>query len=244
MTFATLRNYTKWCIALIFVLTVTSSVFGQFYIVGGASYWPSIEPPQSTLYGLPFGDQGDKGVDRNTDLWVGAGYRVNDSWSFEAFFSRLPSTEVDVDLFSIYGGPQIVPQSVSISIATDTTVLGLGAVYEFYINDQVSLIGKVGVARTQQNTEVDVSFPRLPFLPIFFGDDNYFDDDDYYEQYFDDDIYDEILEDDESTFDMYFALGVKLPIQNTPASVSATYQLISTPEDSESGLFVGIHWDL
>ena len=231
--------------AIACVLTLTSSVFGQYYLLGGASYWPSLEPPQTTAYGFPFADRDENGVDRRTELWVGAGYQVNDSWSFEAFFSKLPSTEVDVDFFSIYGERQIVPQSVSLSITTDTTVLGFGAVYEFHINEQVSLIGKAGVARTQQNTEVDVSLPRFPFPPIYFGDDDYYFDDDYfYEQFFDDDLFDDILGADESTFDMYFAFGVKVPIQSSRASVSATYQFISTPGDSESGLFVGIRWDL
>lgn len=235
----------KWCIAIASILTVTSTVFGQFYLLGGASYWPSFEPPQTTVYGFPFADREDDGVDSRTELWVGAGYQVNDSWSFEAFFSKLPSTEVEVNLFSIYGAPQIVPQSVSLSVSTDTSVLGVGAVYEFFINDRMSLIGKAGVARTHQNTEVDVSLPRFPFPPIYFGDDDFsFDDDVFYEQFFGDDLFDDILNEDESTFDMYFAVGVKVPIQNTRASISATYQFISTPGDSESGLFVGIRWDL
>lgn len=245
LTLATLKKFLKWLVASTLVLTITSSVFGQFYILGGASYWPSLEPPKTTLYGLPLADGDEEGVDRLTDLWIGAGYRVNETWSFEAFFSKLPSTQADIDLFSIFGGQWIVPQSVSLSITTDTNVLGFGAVYEFPINDQLSLIGKAGVARTQQSTEVDLSLPSFPFPPIFFGDDDdFFNVDDYYDEYFVDDILDDLLEEDETTFDMYFAFGIKLPIQNTRASVSATYQFISTPQESESGLFVGICWDL
>jgi len=238
----------KYLIASAFVLLATNSVFGQFFVQGGSSYWPSFDVPQLTLYNFPLGNRDDGAVERRTDLWLGAGFRIDEAWSFETFFSRLPSTEVRTELFSIYGSRPILPQSVSISVNTDTTTVGFGAVYDLYINERISLIGKAGVAVTQQDVDVDVSFSRFPGPPIYFGDDDFddlFDADDLFDDFrFDDDYYDDLIGDDDSTLDMYFAVGVRLPIQESPGFVTATYQLISTPRDSESGLYVGICWQL
>lgn len=238
----------KYVIVSTVLMLVTNSVLGQFFVQGGTSYWPNFEAPQLTLYDFPLGNRDDGTVDRRTDLWIGAGYRVDETWSFETFFSRLPSTEVSTDLFSIFGSRPILPQSVSISVITDTTTVGFGAVYDLYINDRVSLIGKAGVAFTQQDVEVDVTLPRFPIPPIYFGDydfDDLFDINEVFDDLLsDDDYYDDLIGEDESTLDMYFAVGVRLPIQDTPASVTATYQLVSTPGDSESGFYVGLCWEL
>ena len=241
-------NSLKYVVLSTVMLLATNSVFGQFFVQGGTSYWSSFEVPQLTLYDFPLGNRDDGAVDRRTDLWIGAGYRVDDAWSFEAFFSRLPSTEVSTDLFSIFGSRPIFPQSVSISVKTDTTTVGFGAVYDLYINERISFIGKAGVAFTQQDVEVDVSFPRFPGPPIYFGDDDFddiFDIDDLFGDFvIDGDYYDDLIGDDDSSLDMYFAVGVRLPIQDSPASVTATYQFVSTPRDSESGFYVGLCWEL
>ena len=239
----------KYLIAITVVLLATNNVFGQFFVQGGSSYWPSFNVPQLTLYDFPLGNRDDGTVERRTDLWLGAGFRVDEAWSFEGFFSKLPSTEVNVDLFSIYGGRPILPQNVSISVNTDTTTIGFGAVYDLYINERISfIVAKAGVAFTQQDVDVDASFPRFRGPPIYFGDDDFddlFDIEDLFEDFvYDEDYYDDLIGDDESTLDMYFAVGVRLPIQDSPASVTATYQFISTPRDSESGLYVGICWQI
>ncbi len=139
-------------------------MFGQFFVQGGTSYWPSFEVPQLTLYDYPLGNRDDGTVNRRTDLWIGAGYRVDDAWSFEAFISRLPSSEVSIDLFSIWDSRPILPQTVSISVNTDTTTVGFGAVYDLYINKRISFIGKAGTAFTQQDVEVMHPFRDFPFL--------------------------------------------------------------------------------
>ena len=227
-------------------LITTNCVLGQFYLQGGASRWADFEPPNSILSDRSFVDRETTGIDGNTAFWVGAGYHANEEWSFEAFYSRLPSTEVNSELYIYYWGRPISsnpirPQTISVSVNTDTTMVGVGAVYDFYVNDRLSIIGKAGVAYTQQDSDFDISVPFFRSPPIFFGDDDY--DFDFYDDqfYFDDD---RLFGEDESSIDMYFALGVRLPIQDTPASVTAIYQFISTPSSSESGLFVGIRWDL
>ena len=237
---------TQYVVGCALVLITTNCVLGQFYLQGGTSNWFDFEPPSSILSELPLVDRESSNIDRNTQLWLGAGYQVNQEWSFEAFYSKLPSTEINSELYVFYRGRPISPgpirpQTISISVNTETTIVGVGAIYDFYVNDRLSIIGKAGVAYTKQDSEVDVSFSFFQIPPIFFGNDNY--DFDLYDDgfYLDDDG---LFGDDESTLDMYFALGVRLPIQNTPASVTATYQFISTPSGSESGLFVGIRWDL
>ena len=240
-----LKYYVLSCL----VLLATNSVFGQFFLQGGSSYWPDFDVPQLSRYNIPLrGDHDDGTLDRRADLWVGAGYRLDEAWSFEAFLSRLPSTEVSADLFSIFGSPRIVPLSLSISMKTDTTTVGFGAVYDLFINERVSLIGKAGVAFTQQEVEVGVSFPRFPLPPIYFEDDDvlfFFDEDSLFEDLESyGDYYEELIGDDESALDMYFAIGVRLPIQDSPGSVTATYQFISTPRDTQSGLYLGLCWEL
>lgn len=236
----------NYVIASALVLIASNSVLGQFYLQGGASNWFDFEPPSTIISELPFLGEDSSSVDGNTQFWLGAGYQVNEEWSFEAFYSKLPSTEVNSDIYIFFNGRPVVPrpiapQSVSISVTTDTTTMGVGAVYDFHVNDRLSIIGKVGIAFTQQDSEVDINLPRFPIPPIYFGDDDIGLDLIGSDFYFDED---DLFEDDENSTDMYFAAGVRLPIQDSPASVIATYQLISTTDESESGLFVGIRWDL
>ena len=233
-------NFTKFwrlSIASIALVIASNSVFGQFYLQGGASYWPDLHTPSSILSERWLDENDSTSNHRNSDLWLGTGYSVNEEWSFEVFFSKLPSTEVSskLNLYSTFGDRLIVPQSISISQKTETTIIGVGAVYDFYIGERLSLIGKAGVAYTTQESEIDVSFPRFRFPTFIYDDDDYYDD--WFEDYLD-------LGDDESMLDMYFAIGVRLPIQETQASVTATYQFVNTPGHSESGLLIGIRWNL
>lgn len=239
-------NQLKCVIASVLLLITSNSVFGQFYLQGGASNWFDFEAHSSLVTQLPIVDRESSKVDGNTQFWLGAGYQVNEEWSFEAFYSKLPSTEVNSDLYFFYEERPflrelILPQTISISVKTNSTTVGVGAVYDFYVNEQLSLIGKAGVAFTQQDSVVGVMFPRFRVQRIFFEDDD--DEFDSYDDgfYFDDDGF---FDDEASTIDMYFAVGVRLPIQDTRACVTATYQFVNTPESSESGLFVGIRWDL
>ena len=231
----------------VLVLIASNSVLGQFYLQGGISSWIDFEAPDSILSDLPILDN-ESSVDGNSQYWLGAGYQVSDEWSFEAFYSKLPSTEVNSEMYIFFGGRPILPgpiypQAISVTVNTETTTFGVGAVYDFYVNDRLSIIGKAGIAFTQQDSEVDIEFPRygIGFPPIDYGDDDFelhlFPED----FYFDEDFF---YGGDENSTDMYFAVGVRIPIQDSPASVTATYQFINTPDDSESGLFVGIRWEL
>ena len=89
-------------IATALVLIASSSVFGQFYLQGGASNWFDFEPPSSIISELPFLDEDSSSVDGNVQFWLGAGYQVNEEWSFEAFYSELPSTEVNTEFYIFF----------------------------------------------------------------------------------------------------------------------------------------------
>ena len=225
----------QYCVLGAFVLLTTHSVFGNFFFQGGVTYWPDHELPRLTRTGIPIGSQQEANVVRNTDLWIGAGYALKNEWSVEAFFARLPSTEVFSRFNVYYQGLPVDPDAGTITLYTETVIVGVGAVYEFSISERLSLIGKAGVAFAQKDSDLDILFPSFQ-IPIDPEDLDDFDEgditDDIGELTFD--------EEDENTLNMYFAVGVRIPIQDTLASVIATYQFVNTPENTESGLFVGI----
>lgn len=218
-------------------------MFGNFYFHGGVTYWPDYSLPPLTTARIPVGNQEEANVVRNTDLWIGAGYTLGDRWSVEVFFSRLPSTEVFSRFHVYYQGVPIEPASGTITLYTETTSLGVGAAYEYSISDQLSLIGKAGVAFAtfaKNFSELDIFLPRLqvPIAPEDTGDfdENDLTVDDLGGFSFDDE--------DDTTLDVYFAVGVRIPIVGTPACATVTNQVVNASENAEAGLFLGIRWDL
>lgn len=240
LTLCTLRKFLKYCAVSALVVLATNSVVGNFYFQGGVAYWPDYSLPPLTTAGIPVGSQEEANVVRNTDLWIGAGYTLGDQWSVEAFFSRLPSTEVFSRFNVYYQGIPIEPNTGSITLYTETVTVGVGAVYEISISDRLSLIGKVGVAFAQDDSDLDIFFPRVQ-IPI---DPEDFDDFDESDLTFDDIGGFNLDDEDDTTLDAYFAVGVRIPIEGTLASVTATYQFVNTSENTESGLFLGLRWDI
>lgn len=232
-------TFLKVCVASTLLLLATNFVFGDFYFQGGISFWPDYELPRLGRGGSSFINSEEGDVVRSRDLWLGAGYKLDDQWSIESFFSRLPATEVFSRLNVYYQDILLVPNTGSITLTTETIAYGIGAVYEHSINDRMSLIGKAGVAVVQNDSDINVLFPRFE-LPLGLNVDEF--DESFIST---DNITSVLLSDqEESTVDAYFAFGVNIPIQNTLASVTVFYEFLKTPGGTESGPFLGIRWDL
>ena len=83
------KNFWKLSVACGTVLLGAGSIYGDVYFFGGTSYWPNYELPQTTIPDFRFNGYEESSVDRNTELWIGAGYKINKEWSFEGFYSKL-----------------------------------------------------------------------------------------------------------------------------------------------------------
>lgn len=226
------------CVGSALVIGTANNVFGDFYFQGGVSVWPGYDVPRLTTSGVPIERSQETSVVGSADFWIGAGYSVNEEWSFEAYYARLPSTEAFSRFNVFYQGLPVDPPAGTITLYIETTMVGVGGVYEFALSDRISLIGKAGVAYAQKASDLDiVSQFQIPLAPEDVDD---FDESDITHDLgnapFDDD--------DDRALDMYFAVGLRIPLQLSNASVTATYQFVNTAANTESGLFAGIRWDL
>ncbi|MXW07113.1 MAG: porin family protein [Gammaproteobacteria bacterium] len=229
----------KYCVVSALVLLTTNSVVGNFYFQGGGSFWPDFSVQQITSSGIPLDRPQQSSVVRNIDVWISAGYALNDNWNIEAFFARLPETNAFSPINVYYQGVRIDAATGTINLATETAMVGVGGGYEFPISERIWLTGKVGFAFAQNESDLDLFLPNFQ-VPIAPEDIDDFDVSDITQ---DIDVF-HFDEESESTVDTFFAVGIRVPIDHTNTSVTATYQLVKTAKNTESGLFLGLRWDI
>ena len=227
----------------VLVMIAASCLHGQFYLQGGITYWPEFESPSFTQSTFQSRAREHAEVDQNSDFWIGGGYKVTEEWSFEAFFSQLPSSTVSIVYYFPFQRSALRPSEVYYEIDTETTVFGVSASYEFSINDRLYLTGKAGLASSNQETTlVELLIPEFTVSDGFFDDNCFYDcDDQDYLDYF---VAYDFFTEESSSVDLHFAVGVRIPIHETKASVTATYQFFRTSDTDQSGLYLGLRWDL
>ena len=239
MTRKKILKLLKFSVVGAVLLLTTNCVFGSFYFQGGGSFWREFDVRQITRSGIPIDRPQQTSVVRRIDVWLGAGYALNEDWHIEAFFARLPTTNAFSQFDTYYRGILLPGAGGTINLSTETAMIGVGGGYEFALNEQILLFGKLGVAYAQNDSELDL-FSQSFAIPINAEDIFDFDRSDLTV-----DIEDlNFDKKTESTLDLYFAVGVRIPLLDSNTSVTATYQFVSTSTNIESGLFVGLRWDL
>ena len=221
-------------------LMLTSGVAAKeagFYLQAGVTYWNDLEEPEIELEtddgGLPA--EAEDFVARHyeidgsrSQLSIGGGYNVNESWSFEAFYVRSPELNFSLDL-NIPLDDLGIEESLSLSWAATMrhTVFGVGAVYDLYLNQYLSLFGKVGIAFTESSLDSEFLFlgQSLPEEEFPSGAFNQ----------------------DEENQEIYGAVGVRVPLKlllgSTDNSITFAYQFFETAHERETSFEVGFQWN-
>ncbi|MCY3541482.1 MAG: outer membrane beta-barrel protein [Gammaproteobacteria bacterium] len=223
---------------LIFMLTsgVVAKETG-FYLQAGVTYWNDLEEPDveiETEEGeLPteaeefFTRQYEIDGSRS-QLSIGGGYNFNENWGFEAFYVRSPEQNLSLNVdfpFDDFG----IEESLSLSWTTTVqhTVLGVGAVYDLYLNQYLSLFGKAGIAFTQSSFDSNFLFSGqpLPEEEFPFG----------------------LLNQEEENQEVYGAIGMRVPLKlwlgSTDTSITFAYQFFETVRERETSFEIGFQWN-
>lgn len=184
------------------------------YVHGGVTYWNDLELPKFE----DRGELGDTPVDYEIDgsraqPSFGIGFNFNKQWGIEASYVATPERMISIEVIS--PSPLDMDEVLPVSwLATaQHTVVGINAVYDLYVNTNVSLFAKAGAAMTRHTSETRVSF----------GDET------------------SLVEEEEST-ELVGAVGVRFPIGMKNTSISIAYQFLETSEDRETSFEVGLQW--
>lgn len=213
---------------LIFGITsgLSAKEFG-FYLHGGVTYWDGFDEPEfengSDLSGFSIDYELDGS---RAQLSLGVGLHTNETWSFEAFYVSTPEqtfTATDWTLPPIEPGGD--PVIVSWNSSIKQTIGGVSAIYDLYVNENLSLFGKVGIAFVRHTSETNTSSSSHPDIR-FSG------------------LTPSTLTEEEDTQEVLGGIGARVPIRQGDASLTFTYQFIETDDDRETSFEIGFQWNL
>lgn len=199
-----------------------------FYLLGGVTYWDGLDAPD---FESEPGAQ-DFTIDHEIDgsraqLSVGVGFHFDENWSFEAFYVSTPEQVIsgsDGEFpLTLEPGGDLVTLSWTASVKQ--TIGGISAIYDFYINENLSLFGKGGIAFVRHSSETNVSSSSHPEF-AFRG------------------VIPSTVANEEDTQDAFAAVGARIPIRQGDASLTFAYQFIDTGDGLETSFEVGFQWNL
>ena len=217
-------------IGCVLIFGVTSGLSAKeigFYLHGGVTYWDGLDAPDF---------EGETGletvsIDYEVDgsraqLSLGVGYHLNENWSVEAFYVSTPEQVVSGNDWVLpplgLGGD---PVTLSWNSSITQTIGGVSAVYDVYINENLSLFAKAGMAFVRHTSESSISSSSHPDI-TFRG------------------VIPSSFTDEEDTQDIYGAFGARVPIRQGDASLTFAYQFIETDDGQETSFEVGLQWNL
>ena len=212
---------------LIFGLTIgLSAKEAGFYVFGGITYWNDLEMPE--LSDEDTADLAEGTIEYEIDgsraqPSIGVGYNFDEQWGFEAFYVATPERVLSIDDIVFQPVLNDDPVTLSVSTTIQHTVFGVSAVYDVYVNKNLSLFGKAGIAFTQHNSDASVSFTGLT-LPFF-------------------DLMDLSFSEEEDTDDIFGAIGARIPLRAGDASMTFAYQFIETSDGRETSFELGVQWN-
>ena len=212
------------------IFGVTSGLSAKeigFYLHGGVTYWDGLDAPDfEDEIGLE-----DVSIDYEIDgsraqLSLGVGYHLNENLSVEAFYVSTPEQVVSGNdwMFPPFepGGD---PITLSWNASVKQTIGGVNAVYDVYVNENLSLFGKAGMAFVRHSSETSVIFQNQPST-VFQN------------------VIPSSFTDEEDTQDIFGAIGVRVPIRQGDASLTFAYQFIETDDGRETSFEIGLQWNL
>ena len=197
------------------------------YMHGGITYWDGLEAPD-----IDFGDEEidleanplEYEVDGSrAQLSIGIGYNLDEQWGFEAFYVSTPERVLAINDLVV---PDLgIDETFSVSWRTTFkhTVFGINAVYDVYLNENLSLFGKAGIAFTRHTADASVTFAGQT-TPIGGTESLSF-------------------VEEEDTDELFGAIGARIPIRAGDASITFAYQFVETSDGREPSLELGIQWN-
>ena len=210
---------------LIFGLTagVNAKEAGPF-MIGGITYWNDLALPELN----EDVNLGDLPVEHKVDgsraqLSVGVGYNLDEKLGFELFYVSIPERVISVtDVEQPPEGIPVDPISISWNTTIEHEIVGAAAVYDLHVNEKFSLFGKAGIAFARQTNESSITFGgRTTPIP--------------------NSLRPIVVEED--SFDLFGAVGARIPIRMGDASVTVAYQFVETSVVRETSLQLGVQWN-
>ncbi|MYF38886.1 MAG: porin family protein [Gammaproteobacteria bacterium] len=219
LTFATLVTI----LVFGFTTTVNATEKGPF-MIAGVSYWNELDEIEIEFDLGFFGGTIEQEVDGSrAQLTVGVGYNFDDKFGVEGFYVSIPERLINV---SQEFPPPIGVPGEALSVVWHTTVahevFGIAAVYDINVTERFSLFGKAGLAIARQTNDQSVTFGgrTTPVAPTV-----------------------RPIVDEEDSYDLFGAIGARIPIRMGDASVTATYQFVETSVGRATGLQLGVQWN-
>lgn len=219
LTFATIATF------LSFGLTtgVNAKEAGPF-MISGITYWNDLDVPELN----EDVDLGDFDVEYEVDgsraqLSVGVGYNLDERWGFEAFYVSIPERVISViDLVSPPDNVVADPVELSWNTTVEHRVLGVAAVYDVYLSGNFSLFGKAGIAVARHTNDSTITFGgQTGSVPSTFRP----------------------IVEEEDTYDIFGAVGARIPIRVGDASITIAYQFVETSVGRETSYQLGVQWN-
>lgn len=196
-----------------------------YYIHIGQTHWDGFEAPSlEDEIGLP-GVSIDYELDTRTKLSLGLGFHLNEQWSFEGLYVSTPEQVVSGNNWVF---PPLQPGGDPITLSWNAKIeqqIGvISAIYDVYINENISVFGKGGIAFVKSSSSQHVAVENFP------------------SSFFENIVPNSLTQDEEYRQEFYGAIGFR--VARGKASATFTYQYIETPDEPETSLEVGFQWNL
>lgn len=214
--------------SLIFGLTAgLSAKETGFYVHGGVTYWDGFDTPtleeEIPLPGISIDQELE---DSRAQLSLGVGFHLDERWSFEGFYVSTPERIISGNDWMFPplqpGGD---PISLSWSATTKQTIGGISAICDLYLNENLSLFGKGGIAFVRHESSQTITVENLPDAAF-------------------ENIIPSSITDEEDSQELYGAIGVRIPLRQGDAGLTFAYQFIQTDDDPETSFEIGFQWNL
>ena len=194
------------------------------FMIGGITYWDGLELPELNQDV----NVGDLPVEHEVDgtraqLTVGVGYNLDERLGFEAFYVAIPERIISVTDV-VYPPDDVIADPVELIWHTtfEHRVVGIAAVYDLNVSENFSLFGKAGIAVARQSNNSSLTFAgQTNPVP---------------------DTIRPIIEEEDS-YDLFGAVGARIPIRMGDASVTIAYQFVETNVGRETSLQFGVQWN-
>lgn len=215
--------------SLIFGLTTGLSAkdFG-YYLHGGVTYWDGFDAPSlEDEIGLVDVSIDYELVDSRAQLSLGLGLHVNEQWSFEGLYVSTPERTISgINWMFPPLMPDGDPITLSWSAKIKQTVGAVSAIYDLYINENLSIFGKGGIAFVRHDSSQTITVDDMPGAS--FGNV----------------VPSSLIEAEENTQEFYGAIGARIPIRQGDACLTFSYQFFETSDDPETSFEIGFQWNL
>ena len=194
------------------------------FMIAGITYWHDLALPELN----EDVDIGDLPVEHEVDgtpaqLTVGVGYNLDERLGFEVFYVAIPERIVSITEL-IHPPADVIADPVQLTWHTtfEHRVIGVAAVYDLNINENFSLFGKAGIAVARQSNNSSITFgSQTNPVP---------------------DTVRPIVKEEDS-YNLFGAVGARIPIRMGDASVTVAYQFVETSVGRETSLQLGVQWN-